>query len=276
MRKVTSHQSSRNAVSDPIATIAVANAKGGVGKTTTALHLAVAFADRGFRILLIDADPQHTLSRHLGVLRTGDDPTLREVLLDDALVEDAAVQVRNNLRLVPSTLELATVDIALSQMPAPDVRLQNALARPDWDYCIIDCPPSLGKVTLNALVASTHVLVPVDSSTYAVQSLNLLMTTLFQEVRRFYTQDLRFLGALLTQYEAATNISKEVRAGMTAMWPRDTLQTVIRKSSKLKEAAAHRETAFDWPRTPAAEDYRRLADELIARIEGVPHAVAQA
>lgn len=252
-------------------TIAVANAKGGCGKTTTALHLAAALADSGYAVLAVDADAQHTLSRHLGVVPRGI-PTMRDVLFEDAPARDVAVPVRPNLRLVPASLTLANADVALSQLAGSDIRLRRAMADPDWDFCVIDCPPSLGKLCMNALVAATHVLVPVDSAPYALEGLDMLMQTV-DEARSYYNPELRFLGALLTLYDS-TRISKQVRAEVQARWPRETLGTVIRRSTKVREAAALGETVPDGSLGGVGDDYRALAAEVLERVGVVRHAVA--
>lgn len=251
-------------------TIAVANAKGGCGKTTSALHLSVALADAGYRTLAIDADAQHTLTRHLGVHPRGI-LTIRDVLFDGLDVGDAAVHVRSNLDLVPASLMLANADVALSQLAGSDLRLRRAMAHADWDFCIIDCPPSLGKLCMNALVASTHFLVPIDSAPYALEGLDMLMQTV-EESRSFYNPELLFLGALLTLYDS-TRISKQVHEEVCARWPHETLETVIRRSTKIKEAAAFGETVFDGAVSGVADDYRALAREVIARVGVMQHAL---
>jgi len=251
-------------------TIAVANAKGGCGKTTSALHLSVALADAGYRTLAIDADAQHTLSRHLGGYPRGI-PTIRDVLFDGLTVGDVAVPVRTNLDLVPASLMLANADVALSQVAGSDLRLRRAMVGTDWDFCIIDCPPSLGKLCMNALVASTHFLVPIDSAPYALEGLDMLMQTV-EEARSYYNPDLRFLGAFLTLYDS-TRISKQVHEEVRARWPDETLETVIRRSTKIKEAAAFGETVFDGVVSGVADDYRALAQEVIARVGVMQHAL---
>jgi len=250
-------------------TIAVANAKGGCGKTTSALHLSVALADAGYNTLAVDIDAQHTLSRHLGVAPRGI-PTMRNVLFDGASVQDVAVEVRRNLRVVPASLTLANADVSLSQLAGSDLRLRRAMASPDWDICIIDCPPSLGKLCMNALVAATHFLVPIDSAPYALEGLDMLMQTV-DESRSYYNPDLRFLGALLTLYDN-TRISKQVLEEVRARWPRETLTTVIRRSTKVKEAAAFGETIFDGAANGAGDDYRALAVEVLQRVGMAQHA----
>ncbi len=258
-------------------TIAIANAKGGCGKTTSALHLSVALADRGYRTLAVDADAQHTLSRHLGVLSRGI-PTMREVLFDGLPVAGAAVPVRPNLDLVPSSLMLANADVALSQLAGSDLRLRRAMDGATWDFCVIDCPPSLGKLCINALVASTYFLVPIDSAPYALEGLDMLMQTV-QEVRGYYNPSLRFLGPLMTLYDH-TRIARQVHDEVRTRWPTETLTTVIRRSTRVKEAAAFGETVFDAGVSSASEDYRALADEILLRVragsgvaEGGLHAV---
>lgn len=251
-------------------TIAVANAKGGCGKTTSALHLSVAVADAGFDTLAIDADAQHTLSRHLGVDPRGI-PTLRDVLFDGLPARDAAVRMRPRLRVVPASLALANADVALAQLAGSDLRLRRAMADANWEICVIDCPPSLGKLTMNALAAATHVLVPIDSAPYALEGLDMLMQTV-DEARAYYNPDLRFLGALMTLYDN-TRIAKQVQEEVRSRWPRETLATVIRRSTRVKEAAAFGETVFDGIVAGVGDDYRALADEVLARLGMVPYAV---
>ena len=254
-----------------IRTIAVANAKGGCGKTTTALHLSVALSQQGYRTLAVDADAQHTLSRHLGVVPRGI-PTMRDVLFDGVPVRDVAVVVRPNLRLLPASLALANADVALSQLAGSDLRLRRAMSDPDWDICVIDCPPSLGKLCMNALVAATHVLVPIDSAPYALEGLDMLIQTM-DESRGYYNPELRFLGALMTLYDN-TRISKQVMEEVRSRWPRETLSTVIRRSTRFKEAAAFGETIFDGGMANgAAEDYRTLTAEVLDRVGMVRDAV---
>jgi chromosome partitioning protein len=252
------------------AIIALANAKGGCGKTTSALHLSVALAEAGYHTLAIDADAQHTLTRHLGVIPRGI-PTLRDVLFDGLSVNEAAVAVRPNLRLVPASLMLANADVALAQLAGSDLRLRRAMAAPDWEVCVIDCPPSLGKLTMNALVAATHFLVPIDSAPYALEGLDMLMQTV-DEARAYYNPELRFLGALLTLYDN-TRISRQVLEEVRARWPRETLETVIRRSTRVKEAAAFGDTVFEGTTNSAGDDYRALAEEVLARVGMVQHAV---
>lgn len=244
-------------------TIAIANAKGGCGKTTTALHLSVALADLGYSTLAIDADAQHTLSRHLGVIPQGI-PTVRDVLFDGRAVQDVAVPVRPNLALLPASLMLANADVALAQLAGSDLRLHHAMANTDWQFCVIDCPPSLGKLTMNALVAATHVLVPIDSAPYALEGLDMLMQTV-TEARRFYNPNLRLLGALLTLYDN-TRVAKQVHEEVLSRWPQDTLHTLIRRSTRVKEAAAFGETVFAHAAGGVADDYRALADEVLERV----------
>lgn len=251
-------------------TIAVANAKGGCGKTTTALHLGVALAEAGYRTLAVDADAQHTLTRHLGVQPRGI-LTIRDVLFDGTAIADVVIPVRPGLDLLPASLMLANADVALAQLAGSDLRLRRAMVDTDWDVCVIDCPPSLGKLCVNALVAATHFLVPVDSAPYALEGLDMLTQTV-DEVRSYYNPSLRFLGALMTLYDN-TRIAKQVHEEVQTRWPRETLTTMVRRSTKVKEAAAFGETVFDGGAGGVSDDYRALAEEVLARTGAVQHAV---
>lgn len=250
--------------------IALANAKGGTGKTTTAVHLGAEMASRGYDTVLIDADPQTTLSRHLGIEPHQAGPTLRDVIFRDVQVRDATVRIGPRLRVVPGSILLSKADIDLASKPAPDERLKRAMRNADWEIAIIDCPPSLGKLTLNALVASSYIVVPVDSAYYALEGLDLLHETV-DEVRAYYNPEIRFLGNLLTMYEGRTIISKAVKDELYSRWPREMLNTTIRRSHELKKAAATRSLIGELEGS-AADDYRSLTDELLERMELVQHA----
>ncbi len=252
-------------------TIAVANAKGGCGKTTTALHLSAELASRGLRVLMVDIDPQHTLSRHLGVVPSQGTPTVRDILFDELPVSSVRVEVQPNLWLIPSSLELATADVDLASEPAADQRLRPALSEPDWDFCIIDCPPSLGRLSMNALVASDGVLVPIDSAPYAMEGHDMLMRRV-REAQKYYNRDLRLLGVLLTLYDN-TRASRQVGETVRQRWPQETFRTTIRRSTRVKDAAVFRELLLDSSTDGAGSDYRALAEEILERV-GVRYRVA--
>ncbi|CAA9574237.1 MAG: Chromosome (plasmid) partitioning protein ParA / Sporulation initiation inhibitor protein Soj [uncultured Thermomicrobiales bacterium] len=254
-------------------TIVIANAKGGVAKTTTALHLAVGFADRGLDTIAIDMDPQGTLSQQLGVQATGE-PTVREVLVDGLSPRDAFVAVRPNLRLLPANILLADADLALSQLHASDLRLRRALQGTRADIVVIDVPPSIGKLTVNALVAADGFIAPIDSEIYAMMGLQLLFRTV-ETVREYFNPGLRFLGPLLTMAEGRTIVTRVVEEELRAQYP-ETFTTVIRKSQRTKEAAMSGQTLYDLAGATAGADYRALVREVLARLGDLGEATAAA
>ncbi len=243
--------------------IVIANAKGGVAKTTTALHLAVGFADLGLRTVAIDMDPQGTLSQQLGVQAT-DIPTVREVLVDGKPPRDVLIAVRPHLQLLPANILLADADLALSQLHASDLRLRRALQGLSADLVVIDVPPSIGKLTVNALVAADGFIAPIDSEIYAMMGLQLLFRTV-ETVREYFNPHLRFLGPLLTMAEGRTIVTRVVEEELRAQYP-ETFTTVIRKSQRTKEAAMSGQTLYDIAGTTAGADYRALVREVLARL----------
>ncbi len=245
-------------------TLAIVNAKGGSGKTTTAVHLSVALADQGYEVLAIDADAQHVLTRNLGVMPQHGIATVHDVLFGNLQAREVAVTVRERLRLVPASLKMANVDVELALGSAPDIRLRKGLRERDWDVCIIDCPPNLGKITYNAMTAADYLLVPIDSAYWALEGLDLLMDTA-DDVRSNYNPGLRLLGAVLTRWDK-TNLSRSVMEAVKERWPRETMSTVIRSSVKYREAAALYETIFDNPNGDLHADYRALTREVLSRL----------
>lgn len=245
-------------------TIAIANAKGGCGKTTTTLHLAVAFAERGLRTLAVDVDPQGTLTRQLGVETPGR-PTVRELLFDGLPARDALVAARPNLEVIGADLRLTEADIRLPQLQAADMRLRKALRGVPHDVVLIDCPPSLGKLTVNALVAADYFLATLEPSSYSLEGLAMLLPTV-QTTREFSNDGLEFLGPVLVMAEPRTLVTKAVQQQLMAEWGERCFRTVVRKSQRAKEVAFARDTLFDVEGSAAGDDYRALADEIGARL----------
>lgn len=248
--------------------IAVTNQKGGVGKTTTSVNLSGCVAEAGRKVLLIDIDPQGNATSGLGV--TGEGSTVYEVLLGDGKAEDA---VRNtgfdDLDLIPAGIELAGAEIELVGVEKRENLLKDALEtlRDRYDYIFIDCPPSLGLLTLNALTAADSVLVPIQCEYYALEGVGQLMNTI-KLVRRKLNPDLEVEGIVLTMFDARTNLGAQVVEEVRAHFSKEAFETMIPRNVRLSEAPSygipiHRYDA----RCPGAQAYRALAKELIGRNE---------
>ena len=244
--------------------IAVVNQKGGVGKTTTAISLGAALGERGLRVLLVDADPQANATSALGQPRNEDgglyDALVGERPLDGSLVETGA----RGLALAPATLDLAG---ALVPVMAREFRMRRALAplRERFDVILIDCPPSLGLLTVNALAAADQALAPVQAEYLALEGLLHLSQTIAL-VRQNLNPELRVLGIVLTMFDGRTNLARQVEEEVRRHFE-STFEAVIPRSVRLSEAPSHGQAIQQYdPASAGAEAYRRLAAELSERL----------
>ena len=244
--------------------IALANQKGGVGKTTTAINLGASLARRGQRVLIFDFDPQANSSAGLGVRVDGS--TTYDVLINDTPVGDIVVDTTiSGLRLAPANPSLAGAEVELVPMMAREFRLKRALeaAREAFDFILIDCPPSLGLLTVNALTAADEVIVPVQCEYLALEGLGQLTGTL-ELVRRNLNPHLTLRGLLLTMFDARTNLSQQVADEVRAHFP-NTFRTIIPRSVRLSEAPSHGLPIAKYdPGSRANRAYEELADEILA------------
>ena len=256
--------------------IAVANQKGGVGKTTTAINLATALAATGWRVLLIDLDPQGNASTGLGIGQALRDRSSYDVLTGEATLEEAVVPTRvPRLDLVPATVDLSGAEIELVALEERTHRLDNALdaAATRWDVCLIDCPPSLGLLTINALVAAQSILVPLQTEFFALEGLSQLLQTI-ERIRARFNPELSILGVALTMFDRRNNLSSQVADDVRACLGKVVFETVIPRNVRLSEAPSHGIPALIYDhRCPGSEAYIALARELIGRL---PKAAAAA
>ena len=256
--------------------IAVANQKGGVGKTTTAINLATALAATGWRVLLIDLDPQGNASTGLGIGHALRDRSSYDVLTGGATLEEAVVPTRvPRLDLVPATVDLSGAEIELVALEERTHRLDNALdsAASRWDVCLIDCPPSLGLLTINALVAANSILVPLQTEFFALEGLSQLLQTI-ERIRARFNPELSILGVALTMFDRRNNLSSQVADDVRACLGKVVFETVIPRNVRLSEAPSHGIPALIYDhRCPGSEAYIALARELIGRL---PKAAAAA
>ena len=246
--------------------IAVSNQKGGVGKTTTAVNIAAALATTHTTVLLVDLDPQGNASSGLGV-NNQDVPTSYEVLLGQAKLVDAVQETRiNGLFVLPTNQNLAGAEVELVSLDGRDTRLRDALSLGAYDYVVIDCPPALSLLTINALMAAHHVLIPVQAEYYALEGLGQLLGTI-QAVRQGGNPNLDLLGVLLTMYDKRTSLSEQVAAELKTHFGDKLFKHVIPRNVRLAEAPSFGKTVFEHDKwSKGARAYKNVAKEITQRV----------
>jgi chromosome partitioning protein len=247
---------------------AVANQKGGVGKTTTAINLSAALAALGRRVLLVDIDPQGNATSGLGLDKSAINPSVYDVVVDGTPAARAILRDhRPGLDVLPAALSLAGAEVELVALPAREQRLARAL-RPvanAYDHVVVDCPPSLGLLTVSALTAANRVIVPVQCEYLALEGLTQLMRTI-SLVRQNLNPRLRIAGVLLTMFDPRTNLSQQVVDEVRRHFPQVVYQSVVPRSVRLSEAPSHGRSILEYDAASrGAAAYRALAEELVAR-----------
>ncbi|MDR7074078.1 ParA family protein [Fictibacillus barbaricus] len=247
--------------------IAVANQKGGVGKTTTSVNLGACLAYFGKKVLLVDIDPQGNATSGVGVDKGDIDQCIYNVLVDDAEVKDVIVETLcEGLHILPSTIQLAGAEIELVPTISREVRLKRALEQvsSDYDYIIIDCPPSLGLLTINSLTASDSVIIPVQCEYYALEGLSQLLNTV-RLVQKHLNTDLMIDGVLLTMLDARTNLGIQVIEEVKKYFQDKVYETIIPRNVRLSEAPSHGKPIIIYdPKSRGADVYLDFAKEVIS------------
>ncbi len=246
--------------------IAVTNQKGGVGKTTTAVNLSACLAELGKNLLLIDIDPQGNATSGVGLDKKKIKNCIYDALINDLPVEKVLYSCSiNNLTVMPATIQLAGAEIELVPTLSREVRLKRILKpiRDKFDYIIIDCPPSLGLLTVNSLTTADCVLVPIQCEYYALEGLGQLVNTI-NLVKKHLNSRLRIGGVLLTMFDTRTNLSSQVAEEVKKYFGEIVFNTVIPRNVRLSEAPSYGKSIIDYdPRSKGAEVYKKLAEEVL-------------
>ena len=249
--------------------ISIANQKGGVGKTTTSINISTILAKKGKKVLLIDADPQGNATSGIGIEKKTE-KSIYDVIIEETKVEEVVLDTQiKNLKICPSNINLAGAEVELVSMMSREYRLKERIEeiRENYEYIIIDCPPSLGLITLNAFTASDSVLIPVQCDYYALEGLEQLMNTV-NLVKKHLNKELELEGAVLTMYDARTNLSNQVVKEVKNYFEDKVYKTVIPRNVRLSEAPSFGMpiSIYD-PRSKGAKCYDKLVKEIMKKNE---------
>ena len=247
--------------------IALANQKGGVGKTTTSVNLGACLADLGKKVLLLDLDPQGNATSGLGIDKKSIQQSVYDVLINDVDLKDIIMpSSHQGMDIAPTTIALSGAEVELTSLMARETRLKDAFGtvKDEYDYILIDCPPSLGLLTINAFTACDSILIPVQSEYYALEGLSQLLNTI-KLGRKHFNPDLKIEGVLLTMFDKRTNLGQQVNAEVKKFFGSQVYQTIIPRNVRLSEAPSHGEAIVDYDkRSTGAQVYQQLAKEVLA------------
>ena len=252
--------------------IAIVNQKGGVGKTTTCINLSSCLAAKGEKVLVIDIDPQGNATSGLGINKRKLKQSIYDVLINDVDMNNVILKTDyDNLDICPSNIQLAGAEIELVAIMSREFRLKQAVEpiKDNYDYIIIDCPPSLGLLTVNAFACAHSVLVPIQCEYYALEGLSELTSTI-KQVKKFLNKDLEIEGVLLTMFDARTNLSIQVVDEVKKYFPKKVYKTIIPRNVRLSEAPSFGQPIIVYdPKSRGAECYTELAEEVIENTKEV-------
>lgn len=248
--------------------IAIMNQKGGVGKSTTAVNLSAALGEKNHKVLVVDFDPQGNTTSGLGVDKNSVEKSVYDTILNDVSATEAIqTSTSHNVFVLPATIQLAGAEVELVQAENRETRLKKAIdeVKDSFDYVFIDCPPSLGVLTINALTAAKDILVPIQCEFYALEGVTKLMESV-KMIKTTINPDLEIFGIVLTMYDKRTSLSKQVADEVRGYFQKTVFKTVIPRNVRLSEAPSYGESIFEYDKlSKGAQAYRDLAKEVVKR-----------